>query len=57
MAGVSFEEQEKFVSASDDGKVKLSNLATKGRDSVKLEGHEGSVEAVGVSAGEGVEEG
>ena len=39
--GVSFEKGGRIISASEDGKVKLWNLATKGRDALKLEGHEG----------------
>ena len=50
MFGVSFEEGGRIVSASEDGKVKLINLATKGRDALKLEGHKGGVKAVAPSA-------
>ena len=38
---MSFEKRGRIVSASEDGKAKLWNLATKGRDALKLEGHEG----------------
>ena len=50
MWGVSFEKGGKIVSAALDGKVKVFNLATKGRDALKLEGHEGGVYAVVTSA-------
>ena len=48
--GVSFEKGGRIISASTDGKVKLWNLATKGRDALKLEGHERDVKAVAISA-------
>ena len=48
--GVSFEEGGTIISASGDGKAKLFNFATKGRDAVKMEGHEKEVRVVAISA-------
>ena len=48
--GVSFEAGGNINSTSLDVKVKLFNLATKGRDAVKLEGHEAGVRSIAISA-------